>query len=209
VPDDDRAVSARERVQQPEERLRRLRARMAEIDAGGKPGSETAQHRIRAAWHREHAEADRLRLDDERHTGAVWRSTWDSPHRFSCQRVDLDEVTVLVVIGDVDLDTAPELRRVIYGAIREGGRRLLVDMTDTSFCDSTGLGVLVGALRRARAENGWIRLVNPNRQVGKVLRITYLDHVFPVHESLDDARAQVSVSQDELIARRWQPGRSW
>jgi anti-sigma B factor antagonist len=251
--EEDRVASARQRARQVEERLRRLRARLGQIDAGEPAGAEVAraaareaevsrqhaagarerarrqreesaaaheraaatheqlaaghpggtEHRVRAAWHREHAEAARLGYDEEHHP-ATWRSTWDRPRQFSCERVDLDDVTVLVVTGEVDLDTAPELRRTLYTAIRQGRPKLFIDLTDTSFCDSTGLGVLVGALRRARAEDGWIRLVNPSRQVGKVLRITFLDHVFPVHASLEEARAQLSVPQSELIARRRQ-----
>jgi anti-sigma B factor antagonist len=257
--DEDRAFSVRRRAEQVEERLRRLRARLEQVDAGGPAGLDAAEqamreaaasrqraaearqralrqreqsavaheraaamhdelaagrpgameHRVRAAWHREHAEADRMPYEEggyEEESPAAWRSTWDRPQQFSCDRVDLDDVTVLVLTGDVDLDTAPELRRTLYTAIRQGRPRLLIDMTDTSFCDSTGLGVLVGALRRARAEKGWIRLVNPSRQIGKVLKITYLDHVFPVHASLEEARAQLSVSQSELIAGQRQAG---
>jgi anti-sigma B factor antagonist len=58
--------------------------------------------------------------------------------------------------------------------------------------DYSGLGVLVGALRRARADGGWIRLVRPTRAVRQALGITHLDRIFPIHDTLDDATAHAA-----------------
>jgi anti-sigma B factor antagonist len=198
----DRAEQQRENSAAAHDRAAATHEHLAAANLG-----DVTQHRIRAAWHREHAEADRSEPNEAGQADS-WRSAWDSPKPFSCVRVDLDDVTVVVLTGEVDLDTSSEFRSTLYKAIRQGRSRLLIDMSETTFCDSSCLGVLVGAFRRARADLGWVRLVSPARQVAKVLRITYLDHVFPVHETLDEALAQVDIPQEELNARRWHRSRS-
>jgi anti-sigma B factor antagonist len=98
--------------------------------------------------------------------------------------------TVVEVGGEIDLHTAPELRDCLYQTIDIGSRRLVVDLRQVSFIDSIGLGVLVGAKRRLRGQgpdDGSIQLVCADGLVIRVLRVTGLDRVFPVHATLADA----------------------
>jgi anti-sigma B factor antagonist len=95
--------------------------------------------------------------------------------------------TVLTVLGSVDLTTAPELRERLVDLIAEGHLDIVTDLSGTDFLDSTGLGALVGAMKRLRTRDGTMRLVCPAGPVRKVFSITSLDRVFPIHESVDDA----------------------
>ncbi len=97
--------------------------------------------------------------------------------------------SVVTVAGEVDVSTAPTLRARLDGLAP--GRRTVVDLSDVTFIDSTGLGVLVAARRRAQqgAPPGEIRLVVTRPQVAKVFEVTGLAEVFVVHASLDEALA--------------------
>ncbi|HEX5494420.1 MAG TPA: STAS domain-containing protein [Mycobacteriales bacterium] len=97
--------------------------------------------------------------------------------------------TVLEVAGEVDVYTAPTLRDRITDLLDGGHRRLVVNLTTVEFIDSTGLGVLVGALNRARELGGRLDLVCPQERVLKLLRITGLDDVFSVYRSVGEATA--------------------
>jgi anti-sigma B factor antagonist len=95
--------------------------------------------------------------------------------------------TVLKVGGEVDVYTAPRLRERLAGMIDGGGRKVIVDLGGVDFLDSTGLGVLVGALRRLRAAGGTLVLVCDRESLLKIFRITALDRMFPIYPSVDAA----------------------
>lgn len=97
------------------------------------------------------------------------------------------EITVLEVGGEVDVYTAPKLRERLVELVGEGHHNLVVDMTKVEFLDSTGLGVLVGGLKRVRAHEGTLALVCNQERILKIFRITGLTKVFPIYESVDDA----------------------
>ncbi|MGH2725236.1 MAG: STAS domain-containing protein [Actinomycetota bacterium] len=95
--------------------------------------------------------------------------------------------SVVEVKGEVDLYTAPQLREELTG-LAEGGRtRIVVDLAGVDFLDSTGLGVLIVGLKRCREQDGALALVGPTEPVQKVLSITGLDKVFPIHGSVEQA----------------------
>ena len=96
---------------------------------------------------------------------------------------------VLEVAGEVDVYTGTTLRDRISGLLDSGVRDLIVDLGRVDFIDSTGLGVLVGALNRARELGGSLQLVCAQERVLKLLRITGLDQVFTVQPSVDRALA--------------------
>ncbi len=96
---------------------------------------------------------------------------------------------VLAVKGEVDLYTSPQLREKVSELVDQGHSRLLIDLTDVGFMDSSGLGVLVTGLKRARERDGTLALVCPEGSVHKVLTITGLDRVFPIHGSVAEAVA--------------------
>lgn len=99
------------------------------------------------------------------------------------------QTAVLAVHGDADLFAAPELRERITTAIDRGAIMVIVDLSDVSFIDSMGLGVLLGGMKRARARGGAIRLVVPRQDVRRIFEITLLDRVFALDGSRQEALA--------------------
>lgn len=100
-----------------------------------------------------------------------------------------DGRTVVQVEGEIDVYTAPVLREHLNEAVAEGRHHLIIDMTGVDFLDSTGLGVLVGSLKRIRSHDGSLQLVCDQEKILKVFRITGLTKVFPIHASVEDALA--------------------
>jgi anti-sigma B factor antagonist len=98
-------------------------------------------------------------------------------------------VAILSVSGEVDLYTAPNLDERLSALIADGAHRIVIDFSDVEFLDSTGLGVVVKTLKRVREQEGSLMVVVPNDRIQKVFRITGLDQVVTLHESLPDAVA--------------------
>ena len=97
--------------------------------------------------------------------------------------------SVLAVHGEVDVYTAPRFRERLIELVSEGKYRIVVDLEDVDFLDSTGLGVLVGGLKRLRTHDGDLSLVCTQARILKVFEITGLTKVFAIHESVDAAVA--------------------
>ena len=95
------------------------------------------------------------------------------------------DVAVVTVGGEIDLYTAPQLRDELVGTLEDGARRLVVDMSRVEFCDSTGISVLLSAMKRSRDKGGDLELVAPKPAVVKVLEVTGLNEVFVIHSDLD------------------------
>jgi anti-sigma B factor antagonist len=104
--------------------------------------------------------------------------------------------TVISVIGEIDVYTAPSLRERLNELVASGHYNLVVDLEGVEFLDSTGLGVLVGGLKRVRSHDGTLRLVCAQEKILKVFRITGLTKVFPIHATLAEALADTSVAPD-------------
>lgn len=94
---------------------------------------------------------------------------------------------VVTVAGEVDVATAPRFRELLIGQIADGRHQIVVDMTWVDFIDSTGLGVLIGGLKRIRSHGGDLRLVIDDPRVLKVFDITGLDQIFTIYPALDAA----------------------
>jgi anti-sigma B factor antagonist len=99
------------------------------------------------------------------------------------------DASIVAVIGDVDLYSAPELREQLATLVDAGTDRVVVDLTECTFLDSMGLGVLVGAKKRMVERDGRIDLVVPTPQIRRIFEITMLDEIFGVYESREAARA--------------------
>ena len=97
--------------------------------------------------------------------------------------------TVVEIGGEIDVYTAPRLRERLIEMVGAGERRVVVDLGRVEFLDSTGLGVLVGAHRRLRARDGSLTLVCPHERLLKIFRITGLDSVFDIYDSVESATA--------------------
>lgn len=96
---------------------------------------------------------------------------------------------IIEVGGEIDVYTAPRLREAIVAAVDAGHSRLIIDVGQVDFLDSTGLGVLVGALKRVRAEDGSLDIVCTQERILKIFQITGLDKVFGLHATIDEARS--------------------
>lgn len=101
-------------------------------------------------------------------------------------------VHVVGVSGEVDIFTAPELKSTIARAIEDGAHRLIVDLTQTRFLDSTALGVLIGAVKSLRPTEGRMAIVNVEPSTAKTFQITGLDRIFTIVATRDEAVEAVS-----------------
>lgn len=102
---------------------------------------------------------------------------------------EADGKTIVAVGGEIDVYTAPKLRDKITELVAGGAYDLVVDMQEVEFLDSTGLGVLVGGLKKVRAHSGSLQLVCNQDRLLKIFRITGLAKVFVIHDSADEALA--------------------
>ena len=97
------------------------------------------------------------------------------------------DTTVVEVGGEIDVYTAPKLRDKITELVGAGVYQILIDMENVEFLDSTGLGVLVGGLKKVRAHDGTLELICTQERLLKIFRITGLAKVFVIHESAEGA----------------------
>ncbi len=97
-----------------------------------------------------------------------------------------DGTPVVAVSGEIDLFTAPEFKRHVQRALGQDASRLVVDLTGTTFIDSSSLGVLIGAHRQLAEHDQPLVVVAAARAVTKTLKITGLDALFTVVPTLDD-----------------------
>jgi anti-sigma B factor antagonist len=95
--------------------------------------------------------------------------------------------TIVELVGELDVTTMPRLRDRLAGLIADGHHHLVVDLQGVDFLDSTGLGVLLGGLRRVHPHNGSFQLVCTNDRILNVFRITGLVNIFSIHASVRDA----------------------
>jgi anti-sigma B factor antagonist len=91
-----------------------------------------------------------------------------------------DGASTVALKGELDVHSSPDLRDVLHQLLADGKRVVVIDLRDLEFVDSTGLGVLVGALKKARQSGGDIELRTPTAAIRKALEITGLTQVFRV-----------------------------
>ncbi|MBV9104320.1 MAG: STAS domain-containing protein [Candidatus Eremiobacteraeota bacterium] len=91
--------------------------------------------------------------------------------------------------GSMDIATSPTVRDALLGAAARGQHEIIVDLTNVDFLDSTGLGALIGAHKRAKEEGGQVRLIVQEGQILRLLRITGLLGVFGVYHDVESALA--------------------
>ncbi len=119
---------------------------------------------------------------------------WDNGRMAQEESVDLkldhhnkDGIEIVDVEGEIDVYTAPRLRELLIDLVNNGHYQLVVNMEKVEFLDSTGLGVLVGGLKRVRAHDGSLDLVCTQERILKIFRITGLTKVFGIHDTVDEA----------------------
>src|SRR5271166_334866 len=100
-----------------------------------------------------------------------------------------DGIEVVDVEGEIDIYTAPRLRELLIDLASKNSYQLVINMDKVGFLDSTGLGVLVGGLKRVRAHDGSLDLVCTQERLLKIVRITGLTKVFGIHQTVEQAIA--------------------
>jgi len=99
---------------------------------------------------------------------------------------------VIKLKGEVDIYTAPSLRETIVDALEKGHYKIVVDLDDVDFLDSTGLGVLVGGLKRVKQHEGELGIICTQDKILRIFKITGLTKIFEMYknvEELDDGNA--------------------
>ncbi len=96
-------------------------------------------------------------------------------------RDERDGWMVLAVLGDLEMGSAPDLKRAVIAALADGADALVIDLGAVGFIDSTGLGVLIGALRRCRANGAELQLVCAEPRLRELFASVDLDRVFELH----------------------------
>ncbi|WP_084964817.1 STAS domain-containing protein [Thermoactinospora rubra] len=107
------------------------------------------------------------------------------------KRHSMGDAVVVAVEGELDLFTAPFLRDEVREAIKQDGARLVLDLQQLSFMDSSGLSVLIEAWRLATGEGGDVSLAAPQAPVARILRTTGLDRRIKVYADVDTAVGEI------------------
>jgi anti-sigma B factor antagonist len=94
---------------------------------------------------------------------------------------------VVTVTGELDVYTAPDLRKALGDASQDGAMDVVVDLLNVPFVDSVGLGVLVESSKSLKVKGGVLRIVCDDRRIARILEITGLDRVLVLHPTLRDA----------------------
>jgi anti-sigma B factor antagonist len=123
-------------------------------------------------------EGQEARVRDSRRHAASRR---EQPVDLSLDTRQQGDRTIVAVGGEIDVYTAPKLRDKITELVSAGHHDLLIDMENVEFLDSTGLGVLVGGLKKIRAQDGSMVLICSQDRLLKIFRITGLAKVFTIH----------------------------
>ena len=112
-----------------------------------------------------------------------------------------DLMAVVKLVGEIDVYSAPTLREVLVDLINHGRHLLIIEMNDVNFLDSTGNGVLVGALKRVRAHDGQLAIVSTQERVLKIFRITGLTKVFLIYPTLSEAEESLPQLAPAMVTR--------
>ncbi|MFI1250440.1 STAS domain-containing protein [Streptomyces anulatus] len=102
---------------------------------------------------------------------------------------------VIEITGDLDYDTAPELRKAVGGLTVAGGHLLLLDLAGLRFCDSSGISALLSARSLAIEQGGHIALAAVPANTARILGIVGLDQVFTIHADAATATAPSSAAR--------------
>lgn len=98
-----------------------------------------------------------------------------------------DGVAVIALGGEVDVYTSPRLKQEMVDLLNKGTARLIIDLSAVEYLDSTGLGVLIGGLKRARERDGDLRLICDNLRILRIFEITGLTKIFDIYRSEAEA----------------------
>ena len=98
-----------------------------------------------------------------------------------------ENVAIVSLTGEVDVYTSPRLKQEIVDLLNQGLTRIVVDTTKVEYLDSTGLGVLIGGLKRARERDGDLRLICDSPRILRIFEITGLTKIFDIYRTEAEA----------------------
>lgn len=111
----------------------------------------------------------------------------EAQHRMDVS-VSVDRTAAVVrVRGEVDLRSSPELREKLLDLLNRPLKRVIIDLAQVSYIDSSGVGTLVELKRRLDRSDGRVVLVALQPRVRSVFEITRLDHFFAIVNTIDEA----------------------
>jgi anti-sigma B factor antagonist len=118
------------------------------------------------------------------------------------------DCAVLQVTGEVDVYTAPQLREQVVQLVDSGVRHIIADLRGVDFLDSTGLGALVGSLKRLRTHDGSFKVVASGGRTLRIFQVTGLTRAFALHSSVLDAMTtdehwQTAVTGEHHDTEEW------
>ena len=113
------------------------------------------------------------------------------PEILNVRRHDYPDRTLIILAGEVDVATAPAVREALMGCVRDGVRAIEVDMTSVGFCDCLGLGVFLGASRKARQAGASLRLHSPSPRVARLISLTRTGSVLLGPSTLRDGKERL------------------
>lgn len=102
---------------------------------------------------------------------------------------DRNDYALVTASGEIDAATADSVADAVSAALSDGFKTVVLDFSDVTFIDSTGLGVLVKSHRAAEATDAMFAVVHPTPQTRKLIRVLGLDQLLHVYDSLDQALA--------------------
>jgi anti-sigma B factor antagonist len=123
------------------------------------------------------------------------------PESFGRLRVTVDDrehYALVTVAGEVDVTTGSQLREPLHELVEQRKHRHVVDLREVTFLDSTGLGILVSDHKRLRDRDGSLHVVVTTPGiVSRVFRLTGVDRVVPLVETVEEAEKALAVSADK------------
>jgi anti-sigma B factor antagonist len=96
-------------------------------------------------------------------------------------------MAIIALIGEVDVYTSPRVKQEIVNLLNGDTTRIIVDLTAVEYLDSTGLGVLIGGLKRARERDGDLKLICDNVRILRIFEITGLTKIFDIYRNEGEA----------------------
>ena len=105
-----------------------------------------------------------------------------------------ETICILDIVGEVDVYTSPQLKHDLVQMAESGVKQVVVNLSQVEYLDSTGLGVLIGGLKRMREAGGNLSLVGPGMRIQRIFEITGLNKIFEIHATEEEALAKEEVA---------------
>ncbi|HTE19739.1 MAG TPA: STAS domain-containing protein [Armatimonadota bacterium] len=116
----------------------------------------------------------------------------NNPLRLGIDVHQVSGIPVLKVTGEIDIYTAPMFKQAVVNMVTEGSKNVIIDLSGVTFMDSSGFGTLLGATRRLRPSGGGLHLAAPNSTIQRMLRLTRLDSIMRIYDTIEEAARAVA-----------------